>query len=228
MGDIRAVALIAAIDQERKRGSRIRLAYSGGAVVIAATALFWLYGKADDFDMQRFAAAMSGQAQSVVWPAVRAEAQSLGDEALPALGASLSRQAATILPEVQEVVAVETSAFQQGARDRLVAALERSFAAQMEEHHEALAAAYPAMKDDSAAWETLAEEAQDVTRAWAVAELDETFSEHLEVFASMDAKLAMIHASAQADGSLKGHREPEDMVLMFLEMMNDRLGQGRS
>jgi hypothetical protein len=104
-----------------------------------------------------------------------------------------------------------------------MSALDREFQAQMDAHGDELAASFPAIRDDSAAWEALVRRSHDATIAWASDELDRSFDEHVRVLAQMDAKVAKFVASAEKGGEMAPQRDAESLVMLFLDLMDHRI-----
>jgi hypothetical protein len=215
--------LLADIGEERAKGVRQGRMVGGVVLLLFILALGHAWWRVSHFDTAALAEAMEREASTRVWPLVSHELDSIAADAVPALSAALQKEAGNILPKVNDKLAGESVLFQQHVHEKMNSSLDAHFKRAAAAHSEELKARFPQFAADSARYDALIASLQSAAQAWAMNQLDTTFAKHIVVLQSINESVTRLAAEAAANPEKSGERDMDEVLTLFLEIMNARL-----
>jgi hypothetical protein len=222
----RARQLLEELAAERQKGTSIRRGVTYLVLGMFALAVGNVYFKVKNFDLEIFTSTLQKETSARVWPLVEQEMDKLARDAGPALSAAMAAEAESFAPKFQTKVEAEAAAFSEHLHDRMKASLDTSFRAAMDNDKDKLLAQFPQFKDDPTRYDELVTRLNAAAQTWAMSQLDTTFKQHIEVLQSINAEVAKLTAVADAEREKNGNPEAEEVLELFVQIMNSRLEAG--
>lgn len=220
----RAKELLGQLEQERIRGQGIKrmitLVVLGMFVAAGGTA----YYKVSSFDTELFATELQTQASTKMWPLVSRELDSIATDAVPAITTALANEAGNLMPRISSALESESVIFNQHLQDKMKTSLDQHFKQAAEKHKDALKARFPQFSADQAVYDELIVRLSGAAQAWAHEELDTTFQAHIQVLQSINEQVQVLMAQSQEQRAEKGNVAADEVMILFLEIMNTRMG----
>lgn len=227
MSTSRAKELFTQVGEERAKGVRQGRMLSGAAVVLFMLAIGNAWWKVTHFDTEALVVAVEREASTRVWPLVSRELDAIAADAVPALSNALAAEAANLLPQISAKLAGESVLFERHIQEKMTASLDAHFAKQVAARGDLLKARFPQFAKDPDRYDALIVRLQSASQAWAHAQLDTTFAQHIVVFQSINESVARLQTMAAANPDKSGERGMDEVLMLFLEIMNARLdGKG--
>lgn len=231
---VRAKEILRQIGEERARG--VRQGRIFGVVLLAMFTLAGgsVYWRITHFDTAQLQVSIEREASARVWPLVSKEMDRIAADAVPALSAALTAEAGQFMPNVSEKLAGESVLFQQHVHAKMTESLDAHFAQAVAEHGDALKSRFPQFAANPEKYDALMAKLSARAQQWAQAQLDTTFAQHILILQSINSSvqlLAMQAAAPPAPGAAPGAaadgKSMDDVMSLFLEIMNTRLeGKG--
>lgn len=223
----RAKELLSQLEQERAKGLGIKrtitLVVLGMFVAAGGTA----YYKVRTFDTELFATELQTQASTKMWPMVSRELDSIAAQAVPAISTALANEAGNLMPRISERLEAESVIFNQHLQDKMKASLDQHFTQAAEKHKDSLKARFPQFNADQATYDELVTRLNGAAQSWAHEELDTTFQAHIHVLQSINEQVQVLMAQSQEQRAEKGNVAADEVMILFLEIMNTRMsGEG--
>ncbi len=167
------------------------------------------------------------EASARVWPMASRELDAIAADAVPALSAALAAEAAVFMPKVSDRLVIESAEFQKHVHAHMTASLDARFAAAVAERGDALKARYPQFAANPARYDDLVKKLSVRSQQWAQGQLDTTFAQHIQVLQSINASVQALAGQSVEERAAGGDQSMDDMMMLFLEIMNTRLeGKG--
>ena len=223
----RARQLLSELAAERQKGTNIRRTVTYAVLGMFALAIGNVYFKVKNFDTKTFTATLQSQTSSKVWPLVQREMDGIARDAAPAISKAIGDEAAVIMPKISDKVAAEGAAFSEHLHTRMKSSLDAAFKAAAEKDAEKLKARFPQFAADQAKYDELVGRLDVAAQQWAMGQLDTTFKAHLEVLQSINEQVAALGKMSAEDRAKNGEPQTEEVMEMFLEIMNSRLEGGK-
>ncbi|MBJ95127.1 MAG: hypothetical protein CMP23_11735 [Rickettsiales bacterium] len=218
-----ALLLLDELKQETESALRTRRRVAGLLLVMIALFVANLWWQLESFDADMMLADLEIHATTTVWPQLSAELEAVGEEAVPAISEALSSEANVLLIRATEQLTSESEVFQDNMARHMHRSLEAAFADVASEEDTELSERLMDFSVNPEVHEELLRRLQVSARQWAERELDSTFAEHVELLSSINESVQVLVRQAEEDESLKG-QQPQDVLLLFVEIMNARLG----
>ncbi len=215
--------LLAELNAERQKGTKIRRALTGGILLMFALAIGNTYLKVKNFDSEAFLASLGEQTNAKVWPLVTREMDKIAADAVPALSKAVADEAAAIMPKVSAQLVVEEAAFREHLHERMKSSLDAAFRTAAEAQKVKLEERFPQFTKDPARYDALLGRLNAGVQHWAMEELDTTFKAHIDVLQSINVKVQSLQTLSEADREKHGDPEAQEVLELFLEIMNARM-----
>ncbi len=223
----RSKELHAQIGEERAKGVRQGRMLTGAVLALFALAIGNAWWKVTHFDTEALIAAAEREASKTVWPMVSRELDALAADAVPALSNALAAEASNLLPKINTRLAAESALFEAHVHEKMTASLDAHFAQAAAKRGDRLKERFPQFAADPTRYDALIVRLQKGAQSWAQAQLDTTFAQHIVVLQSINESVAKLQTSAAANPDASGERSMDDVLTLFLEIMNARLdGKG--
>lgn len=226
----RAKEILQQIADERSRGvkqGRIVGLVLLGMFAVAAGGVYW---RITHFDTAQLQASIEREASARVWPLVSREMDTLAADAVPALSAALTAEISEFLPNVTEKLKGESALFEQHVQDKMKSSLDAAFARATAEHGAELKTRFPQFAANPEKYDALMVKLNARCQTWAQGQLDTTFGQHIVVLQSINTSIQALATQAAAnpdDPNGGGEKSMDDVMSLFLEIMNTRLeGKG--
>jgi len=224
MSDVKRVEeLLEQLAQERRDGKKTRKVVS---LLLIAMVLFFvlnIWWRISSFDADALLASLEIEATTTVWPTLSQELEAVSEEAVPAISEALASEADVLLLRASEQLATESEIFQVNLGQHMHRALEAAFVdasvkqgSELEERLNAFSASHDVHDE-------LLRRMQVSSRQWAERQLDTTFAEHVALLSSINETVQVLVRQAENSEELQG-QAPDDVLLLFMEIMNARLG----
>ncbi len=224
MSDVQRVEeLLDRLAEERASGRTLRRLVSWLLVAMVALFVFNVWWRISTFEADELLAAMEIQATTTVWPTLKDELNDVGEEAVPAMSEALASESSLLLLRVTEQLSTESETFQNNVAQHMHRSLEAAFVDASSEQDPKLEAKLRAFSSDPEVHEELLRRLQIASRQWAERQLDTTFSEHVALLHSINETVQELVRQAENSEGLQG-QAPDDVLLLFMEIMNSRLG----
>ncbi len=217
----RAKQLMADISAERSNGQRLRRMMGGVTLAMFVLAIGNGYYRVKTFDTEAFVAEVEIQASSRVWPMISRELDAIAADATPALSAAFVAEAEALMPKIEAQLAAESVLLQDHAHARMKDSLDKSISIAAGKNKDALKERFPQFSQNEDAYNMLMTRLQARASEWAQVQLDTTFSQHIVVLQSINETVEALRV--QADPKKTGEKSMEDVLMLFLEIMNSRL-----
>lgn len=222
----RARQLLEELAAERRKGTQTRRIITYVVLAMFALSAGSVYYKVKNFDVEAFTGTLQKETSARVWPLVEREMDALAKDAGPALSAALADEAANFAPKFQAKIDVEAATFSENLHGHMKSSLDAAFSVAMAKDKEALMARFPQFKDDSAKYDELVARLNTATQAWAMTQLDTTFKEHIAVLQSINEQVAILSKISAEDRAKNGDPQAEEVMELFVQIMNSRLEGG--
>lgn len=219
----RARQLIEELAEERRKGTQLRRLITYVVLGMFALSVGTVYSKVKNFDVETFTASLQKETSARVWPLVEREMDGLARDAGPALSTALANEIENFAPKFQARIDVEAATFAENLHARMTSSLDTAFSQAMDKDKEALLARFPQFKDDSSKYDELVARLNKATQSWAMKQLDTTFQEHIKVLQSINEQVAILGKMSAAERAEKGDPQAEEVLELFLQIMNSRL-----
>jgi len=228
MSDVQRVeALLERLAEERRGSVKLRRLVSWLLVGMVALFVLNIWWRISSFDADQLLSSLEIEASTTVWPEFSAEMQAVGEEAVPAISEALVAESSVLLRRVTEQLAAESLIFQENLGQHMQRSLESAFVDASAEQNGELEAKLKEFSADPEVHEELLRRLQVSGRQWAERELDTTFEAHVALLNSINETVQVLVRQAENSEGLKG-QAPDDVLLLFMEIMNSRLGGGKS
>ena len=224
----RSRQLLEDIAAERRKGTNIRRVVTYAVLGMFALAAGNTYYKVKSFDVEKLVATLEKETSTRVWPLIGEEMDALARDAGPALSAALAEEAGNFAPKFQARVEVEGLAFTEHLNTRMKTSLDAAFHAAMDKNKDKLLASFPQFKEDETKYDELVTRLNGAAQSWAMAQLDTTFKAHIAVLQSINEQVALLGKVSAEDRKKNGDPQAEEVLELFLEIMNSRLESGGS
>ncbi len=222
-GTGRAVELLDQLNAETARAVRTRRIVGVLLVALIAAFILNIWWQVRTFDADAMLASLEIHATTTVWPGLSAELEAVGQDAVPAISEALTSEANVLLIRATEQLTNESVIFQENVGQHMHRSLEAAFVDASSEEDESLDERLRTFSMDPDVHAELLRRLQVSSRQWAERELDSTFAEHVELLNSINETVQVLVRQAGNDEKLQG-QAPEDVLMLFMEIMNTRLG----
>ena len=224
MSDIEEVErLLNRLDEERQRAGRIRIVVICvllGSIGFVFGNLWW---RTTHFDGEALVGALENQATRVVWPRLSTELVAVKDDAVPAISEALSAEAEALLPRLSEALASEAETFQKELAEQMKTSLDAAMVEAISQREGKMKERLKSFAEDPELYDELMRRLQVSIRQWAEQELDTTFERHVLLLNSINETVQSLFKEA-TQGQAVPEQSAEDVLLLFLQIMNTRLG----
>jgi len=222
-GTGRVVELLDQLNAETARAARTRRVVGGLLVSVIAVFILNVWWQVRTFDGDAMLASLEIHATTTVWPGLSDELEAVGQEAVPAISEAIASEANVLLIRATEQLTNESVIFQENVGQHMHRSLEPAFVDASSEEDEALDERLRTFSADPDVHAELLRRLQVSSRQWAERELDSTFAEHVELLNSINETVQVLVRQAGNTEALQG-QAPEDVLMLFMEIMNSRLG----
>ncbi len=214
---------LARIRDERRRATRIRQ-----ATILAIFIVFGIFAATTihrfrSFDADALLAHLQQHATARVWPQVATEMDRLARRAVPAISKAFAEEASALLPKLEDRLVAESAVFQNNMNARIQQALDTQFKAQVERHGDEIKSALPRFSGNDDLYAELVSRMETASRQWAQEQLDEVFSEHIQVLQSINESMRRLQAQAKEQG-LDETANLDDTLMILMDILNARMG----
>lgn len=217
----RAKQLLADVAAERATGQRVRRLIGGVTLAMFVLAIGNGYFRVKNFDSEAFVSELERQASTKVWPMVSRELDGIARDASPALSEAFAKEAEALIPKIEASLAAESVQLTDHAHARMKEALDKSITIAAGKNKDALKERFPQFAQNDEAYNMLMGRLQAHASEWAQGQLDTTFAQHIVVLQSINETVEVLRQ--QADPKKTGDKSMEDVLTLFLEIMNSRL-----
>ena len=223
----RAKELLQQLTNERHRGLTIKRAITLGVLGMFVLAGAHGYYRVKTFDTEQFVTELERQASTKMWPLVSHEIDTIATQAVPAISAALATEAANLLPRISQVLEVESALFSEHLQKTMQTSLDSHFLLAAGRHNEQLKERFPQFATDQGKYDALITRLNGAAQTWAHEELDTTFKAHIGVLQSINEQVQSLMAQSEAQRASGGNVDADEVMLLFLEIMNSRMaGEG--
>jgi phosphoribosyl-ATP pyrophosphohydrolase len=219
----RAIEILESIAEERARGRKTSRVISIGVLVLFILFGFTLYSRLMNFDSDALMEHLSSQGSTRIWPQISEELDDLAQAAVPAISDAMVEEASNLLPVLGDRLNEESEIFQNQVAETMETSLNSHFLQAAEENDEAMQDRLSLFSTEGEFYDDLMESLNARTQGWAQSHLDSTFERHVALLQEINetTKVLQLEADAQrADGTTA---TPDDVLLLFVEIMNARL-----
>jgi hypothetical protein len=224
MSDVRRVEeLLDRLAEERQGGAKLRRTVSLLLVAMVGVFVLNIWWQISTFDADELLSSLELQATTSVWPGLRDELQAVGEEALPAISQALADEAGVLLTRVTELLGTESETFQTNIGQHMARSLEAAFVDASSEQDPALEGRLSEFSTNPDVRDELLRRLQGASRQWAERQLDTTFAEHVALLHSINETVQDLVRQAEGSEATQG-QTPDDVLLLFMEIVNSRLG----
>jgi len=221
-----AKQLLAEIQEERGKGSKIRLATT--LIVLLMFAIFGLstYNKVKSFDDEALLLHLQQQAARTVWPEVSKELDAVARDAVPAIQEAMLAEASALLPKLSEKLTSEALVFQENMNKRMKTSMDGALAQVLHEREADFKGKIPVFDEkEGELYTELTERLEAHCRDWAMDQLDTTFFQHVTLLQSINESVSALMARMDQDRTEGRVRDVDlDYTLeLFVEVFNARV-----
>lgn len=211
-------ALVAAHHAITRRLRLLSIAFPLLFIGVLLMSLAGIVNTVKSIDTEAVAAELSTQAH-ILWPEVQRELEDVADEALPAFTAAIQSESAAMAPVLEQRFSDEFASMRKTAEQQFRGVVDGSIKEIRERQLRILQKEYPDIAADPMARDKVLAASQAALEQWALAEFESSINEHLAAIESIHKTL---QANYQAPDDHAG--APEDALMTWLELLNQRLG----
>jgi len=224
MSELRRVEeLLEQLAAERSNAKKLRNVVSLLLVAMVLLFVMNVWWRISNFDADALLASLEIEATTTVWPTLSQELEEVSSEAVPAISEALASEADVLLLRASEQLATESETFQVNVGQHMHRALQAAFVDASAEQDSAIEERLAAFSESDDVHDELLRRMHVSARQWAERQLDTTFVEHVALLSSINETVQVLVKQAENSETLQG-QAPEDVLLLFMEIMNSRLG----
>jgi hypothetical protein len=211
-------ALVAAHRDVTRKLRLLSIAFPLVFIAVLLMSLTGIVNTVKNVDTEAVAAELSNQAH-ILWPEIQRELEDVADEALPAVKAAIESESASMAPVLEQRFSEEFDQMRTAAERQFRGIVDGSLAEIRERQIRILEQEYPELAADRMARDKVLAASQIALEQWALAEFETAIDEHLVAIES-------IHRTLQANyrAPEESAAAPEDALMTWLELLNQRLG----
>lgn len=216
--NLTGAALVAAHKEMVRKARVLTLVFPIVLILIVVANLTAIGNQFKNLDTTAIGDDLSQNAGALV-PEMEGYLSDVAATALPALTAALQQESAAMAPLVQQRLSMDMEQLMETAREDFRKKASDALDSVREKQREALVAAFPALQNNLVGQDQVLTAAHDAMVLWATNRFNAAVKEHMDAIDSIRKTLEQSYAAPAGQVAA-----PEDALMAWLELLNERVG----